>query len=192
MAPATATEPTALSVLASDQSLYEVIDGRRVEIAPMGVHESWIASLLMHIMQKYADSSQLGRAVVEALFDLGLPAGQRRPDVAYVSSERWPYNRPPPRTQAAWQVVPNLAIELVSPSNTADEIVAKLHDYFLAGVQLVWVIYPDPGEVYVYESPQKVSILTRADVLEGGQVLPGFRLQLSDLLEGQITDPTSP
>jgi len=192
MAPATAIEPTAARVHSGDESLYELIDGRRVEIAPMGVHESWIASVLMFILQKHADPSQLGRAVVEALFDLGLPARQRRPDVAYVSTERWPYNRPPPRSQAAWHVVPDLAIELVSPSNTADEIVAKLHDYFLAGVRLVWVIYPDPGEVYVYESPQKISILTRADVLDAGQILPGFRLPLSDLLEAQVTDPTRP
>jgi Uma2 family endonuclease len=69
----------------------------------------------------------------------------------------------------------------VSPSNTADEIQVKIHDYFQSGVELVWVIYPEHREVYVYGSPVSVQVRARTDVLEGGKVLPDFRLALEEL-----------
>ena len=137
----------------ADEPLYEVVDGRRVELAPMGVHEGWIASVLIWYLQTFAQSQHLGRAVVEILFDLTPVGKERRPDVAFVSSQRWPYNRVPPRGDNAWKVIPNLTVEVVSPSNTADEIQVKIHEYFQSGVELVWVIYPEHREVYVTNPP---------------------------------------
>ena len=61
----------------------------------------------------------------------------------------------------------------------------KAEHYFRAGVELVWVVYPQPGEVYVYESPVAVRVLTRADLLDGGKVLPGFQLALAELFEDE-------
>ena len=88
-----------------------------------------------------------------------------------------PYNRRPPRGDNAWKVIPNLAIEVVSRSNTADEIVGKIHEYFQSGVELVWVVYPEHGEIYVYESPTKVHVLARNEIksyddLRGKKVNP--------------------
>ena len=105
----------------------------------------------------------------------------RRPDVAFVSYARWPtafVAREP-----AWNVVPDLAIEIVSPTNLAEEIDRKMTDYFQAGVRLVWVFYPDSGRVYVYQSPTHGSILERTDALDGGEVLPDFRLPITELYE---------
>jgi Uma2 family endonuclease len=82
-----------------------------------------------------------GRAVSEMLFDLGAGLSQRRPDVAYVSYDRWARHRRVPRTQA-WAVVPELTVEVISPSNTFEEILGKVHEYFQAGVQRVWVVPP--------------------------------------------------
>jgi Uma2 family endonuclease len=172
-------------VLFLDEPLYEVVAGRRVEVAPMGAHENVMASSLMWFLQTFAKPHGLGRAVMETLFDLATVGRERRPDVAFVSSQRWPYNRLPPRGENSWKVVPNLAVEVVSATNTADEVLAKIHEYFQAGVELVWVIYPEPGEVYVYESPTSVQILQRADVLDGGRLLPGFKLPLAELFESQ-------
>jgi Uma2 family endonuclease len=78
-------------------------------------------------------------------------------------------------------VVPNLAVEVVSPTNTADEVVEKIEEYFAAGVQLVWVIHPKRRRFEVYESPTAVRVLGPGDVLDGGTVLPGFRLPIDDL-----------
>jgi Uma2 family endonuclease len=180
------TESGAAPPQIADEALYEVVDGCRVELAPMGIHETWIASALMWLMQTFAHARGLGRAVVEALFDLGPVVGrERRPDVAFVSSQRWQPNRLPPRGDNAWKVIPNLAVEVISPTNTADEVSKKIHDYFRAGVELVWVIYPEPGEVYIYDSPISVRILARTDTLDGGKVLPGFELPLKELFEEQ-------
>ena len=69
---------------------------------------------------------------------------------------------------AAWDVVPNLAIEVVSPTNTANGVMEKTKEYFEAGVERVWVIYPEFAEIYDYDSPTSVRILTRDQTLDGG------------------------
>jgi Uma2 family endonuclease len=84
---------------------------------------------------------------------------------------------------AAWPVVPNLTVDVVSPTNTAEDVLAKVRDYFRTGVQLVWVVYPEDESVYVYTSRTSVRILDRTGELDGGDVLPGFRLALAELFE---------
>lgn len=168
-----------------DDVLFEVIHGQFVELPPMGAYESLLASLLGRLLGNFADEHQLGWVVVEVLFDLGLPKGcERRPDVAFVSYRRWPRNRPVPR-QRAWPVVPELMVEIVSPTNTANGIQDKLDDYFAAGVQLVWVVYPEQRRVYIYASATHVGIVDIAGELDGGVVLPGFRLPLTKFLDEQ-------
>lgn len=107
---------------------------------------------------------------------------KRRPDLAFVSYERWPKKQRVPRTPA-WGVVPDLAIEVISPSNLAEDVILKLGEYFRAGVRRVWVIYPVEEHFYIYDSLTTVRILTRADRLEDEAVLPGFSLPLSELFE---------
>jgi len=165
-----------------DIERYEIINGVRVEREPMGAFETVLASWLCYLMNSFAVGKKLGLAVNEVLFVLNAARNlQRRPDVAFVSYGRWPSSvvaRAP-----AWNVVPDLAIEIVSPTNLAEEIDRKITDYFQAGVRLVWVFYPDSGRVYVYQSPTHVSILERTDTLDGGEVLPGFRLPITALYE---------
>jgi Uma2 family endonuclease len=74
-----------------------------------------------------------------------------------------------------------LAVEVITSTTTADEILDKIRDYFFTGVQLVWVIYPRQRYVYVYTADDKVVILTEKGELDGGDVLPGFRLPLAGL-----------
>ena len=130
---------------------------------------------------------KLGLVVTETLFVLDAQRNlKRRPDVAFVSYPRWREDRVP-RTEA-WDVVPDLAVEVISPTNLAEEIDDKITDYFTAGVRLVWVLYPASGRVYVYQSPERVTGLERTDELEGGDVLPGFRLPVAALFEA-VTRP---
>jgi Uma2 family endonuclease len=165
-----------------DIERYEIIDGVRVEREPMGAFETVLASWLCYLMNSFAVGKKLGLAVNEVLFVLNAARNiQRRPDVAFVSYGRWPSSvvaRAP-----AWNVVPDLAIEIVSPTNLAEEIDRKITDYFQAQVRLVWVFYPDSGRVYVYQAPTHVSILERTDSLDGGDVLPGFRAPIAGLYE---------
>src|SRR5258708_38483891 len=95
--------------LVADEPLYEVVDGWRVELAPMGVHETLIASALMFFLQMFAKPQGLGRAVVEALFDLEAGGRGRRRAVSRVSFQRWPANRRVPRDVPARVALPHLA-----------------------------------------------------------------------------------
>jgi len=78
---------------------------------------------------------------------------------------------------------PDLAVEIVSRTITADEVADKLEEYFKSGVRQVWVVYPVHAKVYVYSSTTSVHILARGDELDGGIVLPGFQLAISDLFD---------
>jgi Uma2 family endonuclease len=158
--------------------LYEVIDGKVVE-KPMGALEVWLTKVFYDLANAHVAATGLGHVVFEMLFDLAPAVNrQRRPDLAFVSAERWPIRRRIPRT-AAWKVAPDLAIEVISPSNTANEVVRKIAEYFAAGVRRVWVVYPEAEQVHDYASPTSVTILARADRLDGGEVLPGFGVDLA-------------
>ena len=169
-----------------DDLLYEVVDDQVVELAPMGAYEVWIATLLVARLATFARQHQLGRAVQEMLFDLSAATGRkRRPDVAFVSFDRWPRHRRIPRTEA-WEVLPNLVVEVVSRTDTGDLIVDKIAEYFRAGVERVWVVFPSQGQVYAYDSPTSVRILARTDELSGDPILPHFRLPLVELFEDAV------
>lgn len=172
---------------ASDEDIerYEVVDGVRVEREPMGAFETVLASWLCHLINSFAVGKKLGLAVNEVLFVLNAVRNlHRRPDVAFVSYGRWP--TAVVAREPAWNVVPDLAVEIVSPTNLAEEIDRKITDYFRSGVRLVWVFYPDSGRVYVYQSPTHVCIMERADTLDGGEVLPDFRLPIATLYEAVV------
>src|SRR5438093_4534442 len=130
-----------------DVERYEVIDGIRVEREPMGAFETVLASWLCHLLNSFAGGRKLGLAVSEVLFILNAQRDlKRRPDVAFVSYARWTTSVV--AREAAWNVVPDLAIEVVRPSNLAEEIDSKMIDYFPVGVRLAWVFSPDSGRVY--------------------------------------------
>jgi Uma2 family endonuclease len=106
--------------------------------------------------------------------------------VAFVSYARWLASVI--TREAAWNALPDLAVEIVSPTNLAEEIDNKITDYFQAQVRQVWVVYPDSGRVYVYQSPTRVTVLERTNTLDGGDVLPGFQLHIAQLYEA-VTRP---
>jgi Uma2 family endonuclease len=162
-------------------NFYEVVDGRIVDNPPMGAGESILASFLRTLIGSLTTSNRLGRSVIETLFVLDRARDlRRRPDLAFVSAESWPLDRKVPRT-GTWDVVPDLIVEVISKSNSADQVLKKIDEYFTAGVKLMWVVYPSANKVYVYESPTRV--LGLGDELDGGTVIPGFRVGLATLFE---------
>jgi Uma2 family endonuclease len=172
---------------ADDADRYEIIDGVRVEMPPMSAQSNGLAALLAYYLTHHGLAGNVGLAYPEMLFKLPLPVDRnRRPDVAFVPFTRWPKTRPFPTTNA-WDVLPDLAVEVVSPSDLAEDDREKVREYFRAGVRLVWVIYPRLQIVDVYESAKLVRVLERDEELEGGVVLPGFRLPLRELFIGGPT-----
>lgn len=173
---------TAPTEFIEPERLYEVIDGRIVE-KPMGVYETWLASVIYSILDPFVKANGLGRVLLEMIFDLRPHVNrERRPDVAFVSYDRWAKDRRMPQARS-WAVIPDLAIEVISPTNSADEVAEKLEEYFKAGMRQVWVVYPRQSKVYVYTSTTAVRVLALGDDLNGGDVLPGFRLPVRELFE---------
>jgi Uma2 family endonuclease len=148
-----------------------------------------VEQLVVHTHQQ---TPRPGRVLQEFLFQLPLPAAttrNRRPDIAFVSFERAPITQLPSTKENAWGVVPDLAVEVISPTDPAEDQLEKVLEYFVAGVRLVWVVYPTLGYLHVYSSPKTVQILDRVDILDGGTVLPGFSMPLDLLFDA--TPPAS-
>lgn len=166
-----------------NDELYEIVDGQHVIVTPMGPEEGVIGSSLIGHIGHSQLRHRTGWAVVEMLFLLrDEPRLARRPDVAFVPFDRWPHPRVP-QTES-WAVTPALAVEIVSRSNTVDEIQGKIHEYFAYGAIAVWVIHPRQKEVHVYQNPKAIRVLDEYDTLDGGELLPGFQLPVAKLFEG--------
>ena len=169
---------------------YEIIDGIRLELSPMSAASSGLASQLSYHVNRYGIEHELGRAFSELLVHLPLPVERnRRPDVIMVPYSRWAKGRALPDTNA-WDVLPDLAVEVNSPSDFVEELWQKIDEYFQAGVRLVWVISPRLQQVHVYETSRQIRVLTRDDTLDGGIVLPGFQLPLAELFPEEIAPPS--
>jgi Uma2 family endonuclease len=178
--PGTATEADVLLALeAPRKRICELINGVLVEKA-MGYSESILASLVIEFLNAFVRSRNLG-LVTAPDGTVRLWAGRVRiPDVAFFSWDRMPGRRRPPDPIPT--LSPDLAIEVLSRSNTSSEMRAKRTDYFSVGVRLVWEIDPETRTVLVYSRADEADeVLAEADVLEGGAVLPGFRLPLREL-----------
>ncbi len=122
-----AQTPVALD---ASEVLYEVIDGQVVELPPMGSLQEFTANFLHIKLGSFALDRKLGHGLMEVLFDLTEQVGRkRRPDVAFLSAERWPLSKPVPESDGI-KAVPNLAVEIISPSNTWEEIREKTKEYF--------------------------------------------------------------
>src|SRR5207245_7354599 len=140
--------------------------------------------------EPFADTHALGTVVVEMLFILDAERDlRRRPDVAFVSSQRWPLDRELPES-GDWAVVPELAVEVVSPNDLLQNVLAKMREYFQVGVSQVWIVLPTERQVYVYNSPTDVRIRSSSDELDGGTLLPGFRLSVATLFTREVPAQT--
>jgi len=184
MSIATMPDSRPISVVEPDEdSLYEVVDGQRVEMPPKSALANHVAFLIAHHLHRFALGRKQGRGGAGQIFLLDKQKNlQRRPDAFYLSFERWPAERPIPDSDP-WPIVPELMVEVISKSNPAALMEDKLAEYFRAGVKLVWVVYPMHRRVYVYPSATEVSLVTGNGELDGGAVLPGFRLSLGSLFE---------
>ena len=177
-APGTGIESDVVRFEVEENRLFELVNGVLVEKA-MGFYESWLAGLLLRLVGNHVEEQKLG-IVAGADGAIRLSKGLIRiPDVAYYSFERLPDGKVPQTPLA--DLVPNLAIEVVSQSNTRKEMEQKLKDYFRCGVELVWYVYPTSHTVVVFEGPELAHTLSDLDELAGGKVLPGFRLPIQQL-----------
>ncbi|MBI5829908.1 MAG: Uma2 family endonuclease [Chloroflexi bacterium] len=106
------------------------------------------------------------------------PDTVRAPDIAFVAGARRPAN-----PQGFARLAPDLAVEVASPHDQADEIQAKVEEFLIAGTKMVWVVYSKTRSVAVYRSLRDVKILRGDDTLSGEDVLPGFERKVNEIFE---------
>ncbi len=176
--PGKATERDLLFALDHGNRLCELVDGTLVEKV-MGYEEGYLALWLGGLMAAFAEEHDLGIAAGAAGTMRLMPGLVRIPDVSFVGWERLPSRKCP--KEAIPDLVPHLAVEVLSEGNTVGEMRRKLKEYFLAGVEVVWMVDPDKRIVDVHTAPDERTRLTEADALDGGDLLPGFRLPLKHL-----------
>ncbi len=158
---------------------YELVNGDVLDVGNSGMEHGYVASILNILVGGYVLSQKLG-VVCDSSTAFAMKTGNKRsPDFSFVSKERLQGVRRLPK--GFFQGAPDLAIEVISPSNTFEEIHNKLVEYFENGCRLAWVINPDEQSVLVYRQPQPEQLLKITDTLSGEEVIPGFELPVADL-----------
>ena len=178
--PGTATEQDVIAYHDATNRLCELVDGVLVEKA-MGYYESLLASVLIQFLREFIGPRNLGLVAGEAGMMQLAPGLVRMPDVSFVSWDRFPQRKIP--RDAIVNVAPDLAVEVLSKSNTPAEIQRKLNEYFAAGTRLAWIIDPETHTASVYTAADQFIHLTEDGALNGGEVLPGFELTVRRLFE---------
>jgi Uma2 family endonuclease len=176
--PGEATEADVVALHDSHDRLFELVDGVLVE-KTKGFRESTLAAWIATLLNQFVRPRGLGKVSgADGMYRLE-PELIRIPDVAFISRERYVGKKL--QSGAFWELGCDLAVEVISPSNTRREMERKLDDYFQAGVQLVWLVYPDRREVVVYSSPHHSAMFKEGDTLDGGKILPGFQSPISEI-----------
>lgn len=159
---------------------YELLDGELVEMAPTSGDHGVIAFRLATRVDRYEPSRTLVEGVTaEAGFVLRRdPDVLVAPDLAFVRLERLP---PPAARVGAWELAPDIAVEVLSPSDRPSRVALKVSRYQDAGTELVWVVDPRARTVTVHERGHEVRVLGPDDVLDGGEVIPGLVVPVAEL-----------
>jgi Uma2 family endonuclease len=160
----------------------ELVNGRIVEMAPPGGIHGRVILRISSMLDQYLRQHGGGEALAgDVGFVLHLPTDQERvrgPDVAFVSSNRLPDGRLP---EGFVQGAPDLAVEVLSPSDTSMEVQQRVRDFLEGGARLLWVIAPQARTVTVYRADGTARLLKDEEALEGEDVLPGLMIPLADV-----------
>lgn len=169
-----------------EEGQFELIDGKLSE-KKMSLLANLTAGRVLVALSNFASRTGIGFAVPEQSFQCfpDYPDRIRRPDVAFILAGRMPTDL----SQGHALIAPDIAVEVVSPTDLIYDLDAKLADYRAAGVKLVWVINPIARTLRIHRIDRTVSELKDTDTLRGDSVLPDFAIPLSELLPPPSTAP---
>jgi len=159
----------------------ELIDGRIVRMNPIGRSHAYVAANLSMMLNQFVRQHKLGQVLVGeiGIFIQRGPDRIRAADIAFVSTERLAQT-----TESGYlKTAPELAVEIISPSDRWQDVRAKLEDYFTIGVHRVWIVEPDSRAVLVYRSSTEMRKLSESDTVIGEGALDGFSLLVAELFE---------
>jgi Uma2 family endonuclease len=170
--------PEDLLSLPDDGKRYELVGGRLVEIN-VGGFSDWVSGRVLRLLGEFGEDRGLGCVISETGYQCFTddPKKVRKPDVSFIRRGRFPGERIP---DGHIGITPDLAVEVVSPNDTAYEVDAKVEEYLAAGVPLVWVVNPQVRTVHVYRN-DSVERLREGDVLTVPELIPELRCRVADL-----------
>jgi Uma2 family endonuclease len=159
---------------------YELVKGEVIEVPGASVLHSLIAALIYNLIRDTVRAGKLGFAFPDGVGYLirRHPDTLRIPDASFISWASIPERKVP---EGFWPVAPDLAVEVVSPFDRADDVHNKVHEYLEAGTQLVWVLWPRRQSVTIYDGDGLMRELAPEHYLDGGTILPGFSVQVAEL-----------
>jgi len=165
--------------LCGDGRRRELVGGEVVELAPGSVEHGRVVVTAAFPLQTFIRAHPLGEIFGN---DTGFilsrnPDTVRGPDIAFVRRERLANVS----RGSFFPGAPDLAVEVVSPNDLAQEVERKIQDYLTAGTAMVWVLYPETRHVMLYRSGGEARFLAEKDALDGGDVLPGFTCEVREL-----------
>lgn len=161
---------------------YELVEGRLFVSEPPGVEHGSIALNVGAALQAFVEPRRLGLVTMEVGCVLRRgPDTVRGPDVTFVRFERIPASD---QREKFFEGAPDLAVEVISPSERAGEVARKVASYLAAGTQLVWAVYPRKRLVVVHTPGGDKRLLREPEALAGGDLLPGFVLPVRKVFAG--------
>lgn len=161
--------------LPDDGRKYELVDGA-AKAVPTGIRHDVIGAIIIyrltpHIINRgFLTMSQAGFRMRDGNI--------RCPDVSFTLKERFPNEEAP---EGFGDVAPDLTVEIISPSEDAPDVFRKLGEYFASGTKQVWLVEPSTQRVTVYRSPMRPQTYEAGEEIDGGDLLPGFRCQVSQM-----------
>ena len=156
-----------------------LVRGEVIEHMPPGGIHGKIALRLGMRLQQWVEAGNHGIAGVESGFILShTPDIVRSPDLFFVSAARIPEGGEP---EAFWDQAPDLAVEVVAPSESAEDVPGKVREYISAGTRLTWVVYPRTREVMVHTADGTIRVFHGDDLLRDEAVLPGFSCRVDEI-----------
>jgi len=163
--------------LPADGARHEINAGELITLPPPKSLHSLTSLAVLEALQPYLREHPLGRAIPEAGYILSHePLTIRQPDVSVLSIARIRATK----EDSYFEGAPDLAVEVVSPSDSAEDLETKVRQYLGAGAKQVWVLYPKTRDVQVFEANRGL-VLNGDQVLEGGELLPGFAVKVGAL-----------
>ncbi len=160
---------------------YEWNNGQVEKEEYIKANERYIINNIIRAHTKTKSFREGNSIMGEADCYLSTLSAYRRPDAAYLTSAQINY----PETA---EEAPPLVIEVSSPSSSGGQNIAKMLEYFRAGTQVVWYIYPEQKQVWVYTDPKEVTICHEGDVCTADPAIPGFRINVSDVFSRPTFD----
>jgi len=157
----------------------ELVRGELREMAPPGEEHAEIATELIGHLRNHVRTHSLGRVYGKLGYRIAsAPDTVLAPDVSFVRADRIGTG---PRNRGFRSGAPDLAVEVVSPSDSVDEVEEKVFEWLMAGCRMVLVVNPRRRAATIYHSPSDLQRLTEDDAIDGGDVVPGWTLPLREL-----------